>query len=77
MMSKIKKTLPANAIHLFDLPRETAFTFQGDSNPIKDIYWFLKIDGMYGQVFSTKADMKAFNNPAFVSAGSIVVPEVP
>lgn len=65
----------SKAIALYKLSKKTAFTFQQDTNIPKEIYWFLKIDGMYGQVFSTKANMETFKNPAFVSSNSIVVPE--
>jgi hypothetical protein len=59
-------------MQLYELKRKTRFTFQGDTNRPKDIYWFLKMDGMYGQIFGSKADMEAFKNPAFVSGSSVV-----
>ena len=57
---------------LYELTRGSRFTFQQDTNRPKDIYWFKGMDGAYGQIFSTEADMKAFKKPAFVSASSIV-----
>jgi hypothetical protein len=59
-------------MYIHDLDRGESFTFKGDTNRPKDIYWFLKMDGAYAQIFSTKAAMKSFDNPAFVSASTIV-----
>ena len=59
-------------MQIYDLDEGSEFTFQQDSNRPKDTYWFRKMDGMYAQVFSTEADMKTFNKPAFVSGSSVV-----
>ncbi len=64
------------AVMIHELPKNSAFTFQQDSNRPKDIYWFKKMDGAYATIFSTKSDMDKFNKPAFVGSGTAVIPEV-
>jgi len=61
-------------IQLLDLEPNSRFTFQQDSNRPKEVYWFKNMDGMYGQIFQTEKDMKAFRNPAFISGNTIVEP---
>ena len=62
-------------MYLRDLTPNSKLTFQKDSNRPKDVYWFKGMDGMYGQIFSSEADMKAFNKPAFVSGSTVVKEE--
>ena len=66
MKTKIK------GIYLYELSKNTKFTFQQDTIRPKKEYFFKAIDGMYGQIFETEADMKKFKNPAFISANTIV-----
>ncbi len=57
-------------INLHELENGSPFKFNGDKT--RTTYWFKKMDGMYGQVFSSEKDMKEFNKPAFVGASSLV-----
>ena len=46
------------------------FKFNGDKT--RTTYWFKQMDGAYAQIFSSLQDMRKFNNPSFVDAGTIV-----
>jgi len=59
-------------VYIHNLDKGSKFTFQQDNNRPKDIYWFLKMDGMYAQIFSSESDMKSFNKPEFVAGATIV-----
>ena len=65
----------SEAVKLHQVKKGTAFTFQGDTNRPKTVYWFGKCDGMYAQVFETHQDYKKFNKPAFVDCSSVVIEE--
>ncbi len=57
-------------ISLFDLKPGSPFKFNGDKT--RTTYWFKNIDGMYAQVFSSLKNMNKFNNPSFISGGTII-----
>ncbi len=57
-------------IHLYDLKPGSPFKFNGDKT--RTTYWFKHLDGQYAQVFSSLKDMNKFNNPSFISGGTII-----